>query len=64
MKVLQADLWKYSDCEFVATVAGQKMRVILKSTDCKNAHISNYYHRAHVFKMKLSSFLNQFELVT
>lgn len=63
MKVARSDLWKYTDCEFVADVAGQKMRVILKSIDSRNAHIANYYHRANVFKMKLSTFLTQFTLV-
>lgn len=63
MKVPQADLWKYDGCEFVATVAGHKVRVILKGVDSKNAHVANYFHRSNTYKMKLSSFLKEFELV-
>lgn len=63
MKVPQADLWKYIGCEFNAMIAGHKMRIILKGHDSKNAQVSNYYHQTHVFKMKMNSFLKQFELV-
>lgn len=63
MNIQLPDLPNYKDREFAAEVNGQKMRVILRSVDSKNAHITNYYHPAHIFKMKLSSFLSKFSLV-
>lgn len=63
IKLTQADLWKYTDCEFSSDVAGHKVRVILKSTDCKHAIVSNYYHRSNTYKISMKSFLKTFTLV-
>lgn len=63
MKVPQSDLWKYEGCEFNSDVAGQKMRIILKSVDSRHAYVTNYYHRNHTFKIKMRSFLKDFEMV-
>ena len=63
IKLTQADLWKYTDCEFSSMVGNHKVRVILKSTDCKHAIVANYYHRINSYKISMKSFLKTFTLV-
>lgn len=59
----KAELWKYDNCEFESQVGGHRVRVILKSADSKHAHVSNYYHRTHTYKIDIKSFLKTFTLV-
>lgn len=63
IKPTKADLWKYVNCEFASQVGGHRVRVILKSADSKHAHVSNYYHRSHTYKIEIKSFLKTFTLV-
>ncbi len=63
IKPSKTDLWKYENCEFNSQVGDHRIRVILKSVDSKHAHVSNYYHRSHTYKIEIKSFLKSFTLV-